>query len=247
MLAAIEAHGGLEAWYAAPTSAYVWEYSNHASNMRFASRLVAENHTRRVYHDLFAFGTPERTEPVEARFAWDGEEAWISPAERRQPNPRFWALTGYYFQSIPFVLADPGVHFRVLPPATLDGTPHERVMAYFDVGIGDSPGDVYVSYIDPATDRVAAVLYTVTYGRSYEPGEDGPPTPSSGTLLFYEDYLTVDGLTTPTRFRGYAWQDGEIGELRNEAWVSEISFRQPFDASLLAMPEDARIEPYSVQ
>ena len=28
VLAAIEAHGGLENWYAAPTSAYAWEYSN---------------------------------------------------------------------------------------------------------------------------------------------------------------------------------------------------------------------------
>lgn len=247
MLDVIEAHGGLEAWYAAPTSAYLWEYSNHASNMRFASYLIADNRSRQVYHDLLAFGTPDATEEVEGGFAWDGEEAWISPAERRQPNPRFWSLTGYYFQSIPFVLADPGVRFRVLPGANLDGVEHERIMAYYDAGIGDSPGDVYVSYIDPGTGRVAAVLYTVTFGRAYEPGEDGPPAPAGGTLLHYDDYTTVHGLTTPTRFRGYGWQDGEVGALRNEAWVSQISFREPFDPTRLLMPEDARIEPYSVE
>jgi len=247
VLASIEAHGGLEAWYAAPTSAYVWEYSNVPSNMRFSSRLVADNRTRRVYHDLFAFGTPEEVEEVEASFAWDGADAWISPGERRQPNPRFWSLTGYYFQSIPFVLADPGVRFRILPPEELNGVAHQRVMAYYDAGVGDSPGDLYVLYLDPDTERVAAIVYTVTFGRSYQPSEDGPAAPTSGTLFYYQDYVTVDGLTVPTRFRGYAWLNGEQGTFRNEAWVSEISFRVPFDESRLVMPADARIEPYAVE
>lgn len=247
ILEVIEAHGGLQAWYSAPTSSYVWEYSNHASDTRFASRLVVDNQTRRTYHDLIRFGTPESVQEVEARFAWDGEEAWMSPAEREQPNPRFWSLTGFYFQSIPFVLADPGVRFLSLPAEELDGVPHERVMAYFGSGVGDSPGDVYVVYIDPDTDRVAAVLYTVTYGRAVEWGPDGPEAPENGTLLHYQDYTVVDGLATPTRFRGYAYRDGEAGDLRNEAWVSEISFREPFDDSMLEMPADARIEPYSVE
>jgi len=246
-LDAIEAHGGLEAWYGAPTSAYLWDYSNVGSNMRFKSYLVADNVTRRVYHDLLTFGTPESVEEVEARFAWDGTDAWISPGERRQPNPRFWALTGYYFQSIPFVMADPGVRFRVLPSEELAGIPHDRVMAYYDAGVGDSPGDIYVMYLEPGTDRVAAVLYTVTYGRTYEPSPEGPEPPASGTLLHYQDYTTVDGLTVPTRFRGYAYQNGVQGAFRNEAWVSEISFRQPFDETRLAMPPDARVEPHSVE
>ncbi|MEX1258613.1 MAG: hypothetical protein WEG36_13445 [Gemmatimonadota bacterium] len=247
VLDAIEAQGGLEAWYSAPTSAYFWEYSNVQSSMRFKSYLVADNVTRQVYHDLVSFGTPDAVEPVEARFAWDGTEAWISPGERRQPNPRFWSLTGYYFQSIPFVMADPGVRFRVLPPEELEGIPHERVMAYYDAGVGDSSGDVYVLYLDPDTGRVAAIVYTVTYGRPYEPSPDGPEPPSTGTLLFYQDYATVDGLTVPTRFRGYAYQAGDQGAFRNEAWVSEISFRIPFDESRLARPADARVEPYPIE
>ena len=247
VLAAIEAHGGLENWYAAPTSAYAWEYSNFGSNMRFESYLVADNQTRRVYHDLRTFGTPESVEEVDASFAWDGQQAWMSPAERQQPNPRFWATTGYYFESIPFVMADPGVRFAVLPPEELDGVLHDRVMAYYDAGIGDSPGDTYTMYLDPETGRVGAVLYTVTYGRSYEPTPGGPGLPQGGTLFYYQDYTTVDGLTVPTRFRGYAYRDGTQGDLQNEARASEISFREPFDETRLEMPENARIEPYSVQ
>ena len=55
-------------------------------------------------------------EEVDGSFAWDGQDSWISPAQREAPNPRLWATTGYYFKSIPFVMADPGVGFRVLIP-----------------------------------------------------------------------------------------------------------------------------------
>ena len=247
VLSAIEAHGGLEAWYAAPTSSYAWEYSNLGSNMRFQSFLVADNATRRVYHELRTYGTPEAVAEVSGRFAWDGEEAWISPAALENPNPRFWATTGYYFQSIPFVMADPGIRFLVRSDESLGGVPHERVMAYFDAGVGDSPGDTYTLYIHPETRRVGAVLYTVTYGEAYEPGPGAPEPTTSGNLLHYLDYVTVDGLTVPTRFRGYTYRDGVQGDLRNEAWASEISFRRPFDESRLEMPPDARIEPYSVE
>ncbi len=247
VLSVIEAHGGLAAWYAAPTSSYAWEYSNLGSNVRFQSFLVADNATRRVYHELRTYGTPEAVAEVDGRFAWDGEEAWISPAALENPNPRFWATTGYYFQSIPFVMADPGIRFLVLPDEPLEGAPHKRVMAYFDAGVGDSPGDTYTLYIRPDTRRLGAVLYTVTYGEPYEPGPGAPEPTTSGNLLHYLDYVTVDGLTVPTRFRGYTYRDGVQGDLRNEAWASEISFRRPFDDSRLEMPADARIEPYSVQ
>jgi len=40
---------------------------------------------------------------------------------------------------------------------------------------------------------------------------------------------------------------GDQGAFRNEAWVSEISFREPFDESRLVMPEDVRIEPFAVE
>ena len=125
--------------------------------------------------------------------------------------------------------------------------PHERVMAYYEVGIGDSPGDTYTLYLHPETRRVSAVLYTVTFGEAYEPGPGAPAPTTSGNLLYYQDHVTVDGLTVPTRFRGYTYRDGVQGDLRNEAWASEISFRRPFDEARLERPADARVEPYSVE
>ena len=254
VLDVIENHGGLEAWYAAPTSAYSWEYSNFGGNMRFKSSLVADNTTRRIYHRITALGTPEEVEAIDGRMAWDGNDAWISPASIEQIDPRFWSATGYYFESIPFVLADPGVNFKVFPPEEHDGVNYHRVTAYYDVNVGDTPGDTYTLFINPETGMLDVVLYTVTYGRAYEtygrayePGDDWPPTPTRGNFFRYSDYVTVDGLTVPTRFHGYAYNDGEVGDLRNEAWASDFSFRESFDESQLSMPAGARMQAYEVR
>lgn len=247
LLDVIENHGGLDAWYAAPTSAYSWEYSNFGSDMRFKTSLVADNATRRIYHRITTLGTPEAVEDVDGRMAWDGQDAWISPASIEQINPRFWSATGYYFESIPFILADPGVNYRVFPPEEHDGINYQRVTAYYDPNVGDTPGDTYTLFINPDTGMLDVVLYTVTYGRPYQPGDDWPPEPTRGNFFRYSDYVTVDGLTVPTRFRGYAYSDGEVGDLRNEAWASDFSFTEVFDETQLSMPADGRLQAYELR
>ena len=239
VLEAIEAHGGLAAWYNAPTSSYAWEYSNEGSNIRFKSVLVADNRTRHVYHDLVELGTPDNPQPIEGRFAWDGKDAWISPDTLQGPNPRFWATTGYYFESIPFILADPGLQYERLPDEMLDGQTYQLVKVGYDDGVGDSPGDTYTLYVHPETKQVFAIRYTVTYGR----GRPAPDQTVRQTLFYYEDYVTVDGLTVAQRFRGFNWEDGGVTTFKNEAWASDISFTQPFDASRLEMPENGRVQP----
>lgn len=101
ILRAINAHGGLEAWYRAPTSSYTWEYANLGADLHFKSFLVTDNRTRHVYHDLLTVGSYEDPQPVEGHFAWNGTDAWIYPDSIEKINPRFWATTGYYFEQIP--------------------------------------------------------------------------------------------------------------------------------------------------
>jgi hypothetical protein len=240
VLRAIEAHGGLAAWYRAPTSSYTWEYANTDIDLRFNSFLVVDNRTRRAYHDLLTVGSYDNAQPVDARFAWDGARAWIAPDTLQQPNPRFWALTGFYFQQIPFVFADPGVNYEALPDDTLDGTPHAMVEITFDRGTGDAPGDTYILYLDKDSDQVDAIRYTVSYGQDVPPGADLPQT-----FFDYQDYVTVDGLTVPTRFQGYSYSESTgIGDtLRNEATVDSISYRRPFEESKLEPPQNARFVP----
>ncbi len=236
VLRAIEAHGGLAAWYRAPTSSYTWEYANVGADLHFKSFLVADNQTRRVYHDLMSVGPYGDPRPVDAHFAWDGTIAWMAPDTIERPNPHFWATTGYYFEQIPFLLADPGLTYERLPDETLGDTTYELVRVGYQEGVGYSDDDTYTLYVHPETGRVDAIRYTVTYGQDVPSDADLPET-----LFTYEDYVTVHGLTVPTHFKGYGYGDGERGDFKNEAWADSISFRRPFDASKLTPPENARI------
>jgi hypothetical protein len=237
VLRAIEAHGGLAAWYRAPTSSYTWEYANKEIDVRFKSFLVVDNRTRRAYHDLLTTGTYDDAQSVDARFAWTGERAWIAPDSIERPNPRFWALSGFYFQQIPFVFADPGLTYEALPDDSIDGEPHDMVRAGFQSGVGDTPDDTYTLYLDKETGQVDAIRYTVSYGRDVE-----DPSELSQTFFDYEAYTTVHGLTVPTRFKGYSYSEegGPGDELRNEAFADSISYRRPFDESKLEPPANAR-------
>ena len=236
LLEAINAHGGLEAWYAAPTSSYTWEYANSDVGLQFKSYMVVDNRARTTYHDLMSVGPFGDPQPADGAFAWDGEKSWIVPDSITSVNPHFWATTGYYFEQIPFVLADPGVTVEQLPDATLDGTTYTMIRAGYTEGTGYSDDDTYTLYIHPETRQVDAIRYTVTYGQDLPDGAE-----PSETLFYYEDYVTVDGLTVAKHFRGYRFADGERGARRSEAWADSISFRRPFDASKLEAPEDARI------
>jgi hypothetical protein len=242
LLKAIDAHGGLEAWHAAPTSAHWWEYSNVGMGFRFKSYLVADNRTRQVYHELLSLGAPDDPQPASGRFAWDGQRAWIAPAELEQPNPRFWAATGYYFESIPFILADPGLHYEALPPEELDGVTYDMVKVSYDEGVGDSPGDTYTLYLHPGTGMVDAIRYTVSFGQTKA---EAAARQARETLLYYRNYVTVAGLTVATYFRGYHFADGERGDFKSEAWAGDISFRQPFEATNLSLPANGRVQPLS--
>jgi hypothetical protein len=239
VLRAIEAHGSLEAWYSTPTSAFAWEYSNQGMGFRFKSYQVADNRTRKIYHTLQSLGSPELVMPANGRFAWDGEEAWIHPASIERINPRFWATTPYYFQLVPFVLADPGLRYEVIPAEQLDGVVYDMVRVGYESGVGDSPGDTYVLYLDPDSGLVRGIRYTVTYFSGKAPSADPP---KRETLFYYEDYVTVDGLTVATHFRGFLFESGQIGEFKNEAWATEISFSEAFESGQLIGPAEARVQ-----
>ena len=237
VLRAVEAAGGIRAWLEAPTSSYTWDFGSDAFLVE--SHLVANNRTRQIYHDLLTIGSRAVPQPLAAaQMAWDGTRAWIYP-DSLQLNPRFWASTAYYFQSIPFVLADPGIRYEVASDDSLDGTRYHVVKVSYDDNIGDSYGDTYTLYLHPETGRVHAIRYSATYGR-------GRPAPGTvrETLMLYLDYETIDGLTVPTRFESYAYSDGRKGVLRATARASNLSFRAPFDASRLVMPEGGRVQPF---
>ena len=128
---------------------------------------------------------------------------------------------------------------KALPPQELEGVDYDMVRVGYQAGVGDSPCDTCILYLDQTSGQVRAIRYTVTYFSGQQPTLEPP---KRETLFYYEDPVTVDGLTVATRFRGFLYADGQMGEFKNEAWASEISFHERFDAAALIAPGNARVQ-----
>ena len=106
ILKAVNFHGGLDAWFAQRAIAFDYNYvpavdATKAKNSRQTIDLLQS----RAYHDVKF--------PATGTIAFDGKTAW-SKLDKDVPFPaRFWALTPYYFVSMPFVLSDAGVNLAI--------------------------------------------------------------------------------------------------------------------------------------
>ena len=230
--AMIEAHGGMAAWASTPTVSWEDEFRSGEGESDGASRVTVEQGRRRAYIDYP--GTDQS-------MAWDGERAWSRNWTSPAP-PRFMALLNYHFLNLPWLARDPGVNLS--PPATArlwavpdDPTLYHTVKITYDVGVGDTPDDYYVLYIDPETHRLAATEYIVTYAALLPEGvAHSPPH-----LLVYDEYETVAGLLVPSHYTIY--EEGEDGVFVYASCdIRDWSFSQPFDASRMTMPADAALD-----
>ncbi|MEM9862367.1 MAG: hypothetical protein AAF938_12155 [Myxococcota bacterium] len=229
--AAIDAHGGLRPWLQAGNIAFEFDYrplSQPERRMHTYQRV--DLWSARAVHEELEGGAGE-----EARFGWDGNEAWITPNAEAFPTPaRFWALTPYYFVGIPFVLADPGARFEQLEDQVLDGVNHQLVKVTYEDGTGDAPDDYYIVYVDETARRVAALRYVVTYPGFFADGQHSPEK-----LMRYTELRTVAGLRFATRYDTFAWDGGAPGEKVTEIAVDRIALGADMLESAFARPDGA--------
>ncbi|NJB86069.1 hypothetical protein GGR26_001837 [Lewinella marina] len=229
VLRAIEAHGGLEAWYA--NSPLYFHFNYQPLDDGSPRNTLAYNDYRRsrAVH-LLATDTTQR-------FGFDGQQAWSMTGERVDGmSPRFWSLTPYYFVGLPFVLADEGIHFEALPAEELDGTTYDLVKVTYAEGTGDADQDYYVLYLNPETAQLDALRYIVSYP-GYFP--DGGQTPEK--LMKVTGKTKVDGITLPTGYDTHYWNDGNPGEKVTETQVTDYAFRPELGDDFFNMPADARV------
>ncbi|MEM6931171.1 MAG: hypothetical protein AAF602_29845, partial [Myxococcota bacterium] len=99
---AIDAAGGLRAWYGASPLAFRFDYQPLNGKTARDTRQVVDLWRSHAVHTWMG---DERVS-----FGWDGVVAWRKGPEGVELpiNPRFWSLTPYYFVGMPFVLADEG-------------------------------------------------------------------------------------------------------------------------------------------
>jgi hypothetical protein len=227
----IERHGGLTRWFENGPLQFRFRYApkKPGSKVRDSTQLV-DTWRARARHTL--------TAAAKVRFGWDGQTAWVAPRSAKKPlNVRFWSLTPFYFVGIPFVLADPGTRFTLLPETRLGGRRHQLVKVGYGSSVGDSPGDYYIVYIDAETQRVGGVRYIVSYPGFFPKGGHSPEK-----LLVYEGSRAISGITLPQRFYTLTWdpKTKRTGKRVVEVTFSDVRFVPDVPAASFAIPADAR-------
>jgi Family of unknown function (DUF6503) len=224
--AMISAHGGMEKWRSAPTVSFEDHFKQSGAPNPMISQVTVEQGRRRAYLDF-----PE----LKSRIVWDGKQAWSENWNAPIP-PRFLALLNYYFLNLPWLAMDAGVNLGNPGKGKLwnDRTEYITVKMTFNAGVGDTPNDYYLLYIDPKSNRLKACEYIATYASILPPGAKASPP----HVLVYETTATVEGLVVPTRYTIHDKNHSTIASCEIRNW----SFKKPFDATRLTKPPGAVID-----
>ena len=222
----VKAHGGLDTWSSAPTVSFKDDFKPAGAPAGMVSEVTVEQGQRRAYIDY-----PD----MAMNLGWDGEKAWSVDWKLPYP-PRFMALLNYYFVNLPWLTQDPGVVLGDVSTAKLwdDPTDYITVRMTFESGVGDTPDDYYVLYIDPKTHMMKGCRYTVTYTSLLPEGMTHTP---EHTLVF-DSFETVDGLEVPTQYTIYETDK----KLYAKCGLSNWSFKKPFDSARMTMAEGAVLD-----
>jgi hypothetical protein len=228
----IEAHGGLARWYGNGPLHFRYTYNRVDGGPPIDTEQTVDTWSSRAVHRVV--GDPLSSRAV--RFGWTGEEAWLSGADSIGVNPRFWALTPYYFVAMPFVLADSGVNLEEAGQMEAEGAAYDLVRITFEPGTGDAPDDYYYLLLDPETQRVGGVRYVVSYPGFFPEGGHTPER-----LMLYDGSQTVRGITLQEGFRSFAWTERGVGEPAAEGTVTDVRFVPNAPDSLFAVPAGATV------
>jgi hypothetical protein len=137
------------------------------------------------------------------KLIWDGAYAYVSPADADWARPRFTVLTWPYFLCAPFKLSDPGTQLTPQGTARLMDSTFSTAKLTFGADVGDSPDDWYLLYRDDHQNLLRAMAYIVTYSKSQSEAETDPHA------ISYHDFTEVEGVTFPTEFRFWNWDEAE--------------------------------------
>jgi hypothetical protein len=220
----IDAHGGMVQWRSAGTVSFEDEFTTPGGSPE-VSRVMVDQRTRRAYIDFPG---------TDMSLTWDGRKAWGMNWNSPTP-PRFIALLNYYFVNLPWLTMDPGVKLEPKGTGQLaaDSTEYAVVMMTFEPGTGDTPNDYYRLYIDPATKRLRAFAYVVTYRALLPPGMQSTPE----HIVTYDSLATVNGLAVPVAYTIYE-NDAVYATCAIRNWT----FGAPYDEARMTMPEGAVVD-----
>ncbi|PNW30093.1 hypothetical protein [Formosa algae] len=230
---AMEAHGGLEQWFANGYFSFHFNYEPlSGKGVRDSYQTIDTWSNKARHHSM--------TDPSNS-YGWDGEEAWVVAKDSTSftYDTQFWALTPLYFSGQPFVLDGQGVNLELLPEQEFNGEMQNVIKATYDAGVGSAPDDYYILYINAKTNLVDAFKYIVSYPEYFPNGGHAPEK-----LTVTQGRTTVDGIVLATGFKTY-WsapkeKDG-MGEYITKITVDDISFAPTVEDKFFSAPEGAEI------
>ncbi|MCL5245223.1 hypothetical protein M4I21_05345 [Cellulophaga sp. 20_2_10] len=229
---AMEAHGGLNKWYA-----------NGFLSLRFNYQPLNGKGIRDSYQTVDTWNNKARHNSIADKndfFGWDGNESWVKAKDSTSfaYDTKFWALTPIYFSGQPFVFDGVGVNLELLPQIEFKGATQNVIKVTYDKGVGSAPDDYYIMYVNAKTNLVDAFKYIVSYPEYFPNGGHAPEkiTVTQGTT-------TVDGIVFATDFKTYWSTDDKdgLGEYITKIDVSDISFSDEVEENFFSKPEGAEV------
>ncbi len=216
----LAAHGGLAQWNKMNTLKYSIERNEKPEHhlIDLKSRKVL------LTHEDYKLG-------------FDGKEVWVNPTIEAfgKGSPRFYHNLIFYFYAIPFVLADPGINYEVLPQKEIEGQQYHVLKVSYQSGVGDAPDDYYIAHFNTTTNRMEWLLYTVTY-------YSGEKSEKYNALKY--DWQEVNGLWIPSKLTGYKYEEGEITDFRYSRLFNQVSITsETTNPVIFEMPKEAAIDP----
>lgn len=214
-----KAHGGLAQW-------------NKMNTLKFSIPKSEENIESQTI-DLKTRYTLIENEDFS--IGYNGEDVWVKEGVTEyKGDAGFYHNLMFYFFSMPFVLGDKGLNYQNIEALNYEGSSYPGIKVTFNAGIGASPKDEYYLYYDPQTKKMAWLGYTVTY----QTGKASDKV----NLIKYDEWQETNGLLLPKTIAWFNYEDGTIGEMRNEVNFEDITVtNNKVDAEIFKMPEGAII------
>jgi hypothetical protein len=170
---------------------------------------------------------------------FDGNRAWVAPADTEFPHARFNLRAWPYLLALPFTLRDTGVSVEPLGLKKFEHALCQAARVTFAPGSRDTPEDWYLLFLEPASSRVRAAAYIVTYGRSRDEAE------KAARVVRYESYTRLDGAIVATHWSFFDWsvERSAAGAAPvGHATLRGARFVEPEDGAF-DRPADAREDP----
>lgn len=188
-----EAHGGYDIWHTMNGLTYEIVrpdfMEQHVMNLKSRKSIIEYK------HHLLGF---------------DGTNVWVKDLDTTsfKSNPKFYYNLMFYFYAMPFILGDDGINYSEGPVLEVDDKEYPGILISYEAGVGESPEDEYILFYDPVSYEMTWLAYTVTFFTKEKA--------KKFNLIKYAEWEEVAGLKLPKTLQWHHFEDGEVGDMRNE-------------------------------